>query len=65
MEDHLIAKIIDANLDRAREGLRVLEDWCRFTLDQKDLVITLKNWRHQLEILVVLQAIFDRLPMEA
>ena len=26
-DDLRIAQIIDANLDRAREGLRVLEDW--------------------------------------
>ncbi len=29
-EDFRIYQIIDANLDRAREGLRVLEDWARF-----------------------------------
>ena len=28
-EDLRISQIIDANLDRAREGLRVLEDWAR------------------------------------
>ena len=27
IEDLRISQIIDANLDRAREGLRVLEDW--------------------------------------
>ena len=43
-----VAQLIDANLDRAREGLRVIEDWCRFGLSQKDLVITLKDWRQQL-----------------
>ena len=43
-----VAQLIDANLDRAREGLRVIEDWCRFGLSQKSLVITLKDWRHQL-----------------
>ena len=31
-EDSRIYQIIDANLDRAREGLRVLEDWARFGL---------------------------------
>ncbi len=43
-----VAQLIDANLDRAREGLRVVEDWCRFALDKKELVITLKDWRQQL-----------------
>ncbi len=46
--DHHVSQLIDANLDRAREGLRVIEEWCRFALDRKDLVITLKNYRHQL-----------------
>ena len=46
--DTRIARLIDANLDRAREGLRVIEDWCRFGLDQQDLVVPLKDWRQQL-----------------
>ena len=45
LEDQRIAQIIDANLDRAREGLRVLEDWARFALGRKDLVKTVKNYR--------------------
>ena len=46
--DTRVARLIDANLDRAREGLRVIEDWCRFGLDRQDLVIPLKDWRQQL-----------------
>tara|TARA_Y100001933_G_scaffold142923_1_gene141792 strand:- start:121 stop:1176 length:1056 start_codon:yes stop_codon:yes gene_type:complete len=45
LEDKRIAQIIDANLDRAREGLRVLEDWARFALGRKDLVKSCKNFR--------------------
>ena len=45
LEDLRIAQIIDANLDRAREGLRVLEDWARFGLGRKDLVKSFKNFR--------------------
>ena len=45
LEDLRIAQIIDANLDRAREGLRVLEDWARFALGRKDLVKSFKNCR--------------------
>ena len=48
LEDLRIAQIIDANLDRAREGLRVLEDWARFGLGRKDLVISFKNFRQTL-----------------
>ena len=33
-----VQRLLDANLDRAREGLRVIEDWCRFGLDRADLV---------------------------
>jgi len=42
------AQIIDANLDRAREGLRVLEDWARFGIMRDELVVKLKNFRHTL-----------------
>ncbi len=48
--DQRVARLIDANLDRAREGLRVIEDWCRFALNRKDFVITIKDWRHNLAI---------------
>ena len=46
--DNRIAQLIDANLDRAREGLRVMEDWCRFGLKRNDFSIQLKDWRQQL-----------------
>ncbi len=45
LQDQRIAQIIDANLDRAREGLRVMEDWARFALGRKDLVKEIKNYR--------------------
>ena len=44
-EDPRVAQIIDANLDRAREGLRVLEDWARFGLGREDLVKKIKDYR--------------------
>lgn len=43
-----IERLLDANLDRAREGLRVLEDWCRFALNRPDLVWRLKDLRQRL-----------------
>ena len=46
--DNRIAQLIDANLDRAREGLRVMEDWCRFGLKRNDFSIKIKDWRQQL-----------------
>ena len=45
IKDIRIAQIIDANLDRAREGLRVLEDWARFALGREDIVKSSKNFR--------------------
>ena len=44
-EDLRIFQIIDANLDRAREGLRVLEDWARFGIGENDCVTKIKNFR--------------------
>ena len=43
-----VARLLDANLDRAREGLRVLEDWARFGLDRADLVARTKDMRQRL-----------------
>lgn len=43
-----IERLLDANLDRAREGLRVLEDWCRFGLNRPDLVTRFKDLRQRL-----------------
>ena len=45
VEDLRIYQIIDANLDRAREGLRVLEDWARFGLGKEKYVEKIKNFR--------------------
>ncbi len=41
-------RILDANLDRAREGLRVVEEWCRFGLDSAPLTDQCKQLRHEL-----------------
>lgn len=41
-------RILDANLDRAREGLRVIEEWCRFVLDDGSLVEECKALRQEL-----------------
>lgn len=42
------ARIIDANANRAREALRVLEDAARFLLGSRAMSETLKNIRHEL-----------------
>lgn len=41
-------RILDANLDRAREGLRIVEEWCRFGLNNSELVETFKQLRQEL-----------------
>ncbi|NJL42192.1 MAG: thiamine phosphate synthase [Leptolyngbyaceae cyanobacterium SM1_4_3] len=41
-------RILDANLDRAREGLRTLEDWCRFGLEAANLTNECKQLRQEL-----------------
>lgn len=42
------ARIVDAGANRAREALRVLEDYCRFVLDDAFLTGELKRLRHDL-----------------
>lgn len=51
IERAAIERLLDANLDRAREGLRVLEDWARFALDRPDLVARTKDLRQRLGLL--------------
>lgn len=41
-------RIIDANLNRSREGFRVLEDYARFVRNDGNLSAQLKNLRHEL-----------------
>lgn len=41
-------RIIDASVNRASEGLRVVEDYTRFALDDRHLTSLLKQLRHEL-----------------
>lgn len=50
-------RLIDASANRAREGLRVMEDIARFVLDDADLTGALKRLRHDL------RAQLDALPV--
>jgi thiamine-phosphate pyrophosphorylase len=43
-----IARILDANLDRSREGLRIIEEWCRFGLNHSQLAQSCKEMRQEL-----------------
>jgi thiamine-phosphate pyrophosphorylase len=42
-----LARILDASANRAREGLRVIEDYARFVLDDAGLTRRLKDVRHR------------------
>ncbi|YAF95832.1 MAG: thiamine phosphate synthase [Nodularia sp. CChRGM 3473] len=44
----VVYRILDANLDRAREGLRIIEEWCRFGLNNAQLVGECKYLRQEL-----------------
>ncbi len=46
--DSAVYRIIDANFNRAREALRVIEDYCRFALNSKSLSARAKELRHKL-----------------
>lgn len=43
-----VYRILDANLDRAREGLRIIEEWCRFGLNNAQLTAECKHLRQEL-----------------
>src|SRR5947209_2623925 len=42
-----LLRLLDANANRAREALRVLEDYVRFILDDAVLQADLKSLRHE------------------
>ena len=42
-----VKRILDANFNRASEGLRVLEDIARFYLNEKSLNLEIKKARHE------------------
>jgi thiamine-phosphate pyrophosphorylase len=42
------ARVLDASFNRAREAARVLEDYCRFALDDRFLTEQIKELRHGL-----------------
>lgn len=48
VEEMDTARILDASLNRAREALRVIEDYCRFALDDAFLTGECKRLRHGL-----------------
>lgn len=54
--DKLVYRVIDANLNRLREGLRVCEEFVRFFSNDKALTRDFKNIRNKVS------AIYNKLP---
>ena len=48
-----IHRIIDANLNRASEALRALEDYARFIKNNESISAKLKRIRHQLNQTII------------
>jgi thiamine-phosphate pyrophosphorylase len=48
LQEPAICRILDANLDRAREGLRIIEEWCRFGLNSASMAAECKQMRQEL-----------------
>lgn len=46
------ARVIDANANRAREAMRVLEDYSRFVLDNTNISTELKSLRHDFKKII-------------
>ncbi|MEA3225380.1 MAG: thiamine phosphate synthase, partial [Planctomycetota bacterium] len=46
--ERAVSRIIDANFNRAREALRVVEEFCRFALNSTLLTNRAKQLRHEL-----------------
>lgn len=47
-DDHAIYRVIDANLNRLREALRVIEEFFRFIVNSKEKCAELKLLRHSI-----------------
>lgn len=43
-------RILDANLDRVREGLRIIEEWCRFGLNNSHFTDECKQLRQEMAL---------------
>ncbi|HGJ67546.1 TPA: thiamine-phosphate pyrophosphorylase [bacterium] len=46
-----VLRIIDANLNRSREGLRVAEELARFVLNNANLASQMKSARHEITLI--------------
>ncbi len=46
MTNNKTLRLIDANLNRLKEGIRVVEDIFRYNYDNKEIALKLKSLRH-------------------
>ena len=51
--DKTLYRILDANFNRTKEGLRVCEDLCRYVWDQKTLTRAFKDLRHEITEIIM------------
>jgi len=59
MEPRLL-RLIDANLNRMREGIRVVEDIFRYVFDDKEIATKLKKIRHDVRSKIEKEALQHR-----
>jgi len=59
-QEHTVYRLLDANLNRAVEGMRVLEDAARMLLDDTNATETLKAMRHDLATVVASDPVLER-----
>ncbi|MDO7252456.1 thiamine-phosphate pyrophosphorylase [Helicobacter cappadocius] len=45
-----VYRILDANLNRLKEGIRVVEDTARYLHNDEDIALSLKNLRHKAKL---------------
>lgn len=55
-----VARLIDANLNRLKEGIRVIEDINRYLYDDASLTSQLKSLRHRLQTLYLQERLYFR-----
>lgn len=55
-----VARLIDANLNRLKEGIRVIEDINRYIYDDASLTSQLKTLRHRLQTIYSLERLHFR-----
>jgi len=55
-----LLRLVDANLNRLKEGIRVIEDICRFVYEFKEEASKLKNLRHSARTSCLLEALANR-----